>query len=67
MLGTQRQLQARMPGIYVNAAVGRMWYQVPHLAGELARAGYLRPVVILHLGTNGAVGESVLDGAARRG
>ena len=55
MLGSRFALQERMPGIYVNAAVSRQWSMAPSVATALANAGYLRPVVVIHLGTNGAV------------
>ncbi len=72
MLGSRYALQQRMPGIYVNAAVSRQWYSAPSLVAALGAAGYLRPTVVVHLGTNGAVTDGGLDkllaelGTARR-
>lgn len=61
MLGAHSALTARLPGLYVNAAVGRQWREVPGIAAALDKAGYLRPVVVVNLGTNGAVTSDFLD------
>ncbi len=61
MLGSRFALQQRMPGIYVNAAVSRQWYSAPGIADALAKAGYIRHIVVVHLGTNGAVTNGALD------
>jgi len=61
MLGSRSALQARMPGVFINAVVGRQWYQAPEVADALGKGGYLRPVLVVHLGTNGAVTGNALD------
>ena len=61
MAGASSALKARMPGLYLNAAVGRQWSEAPGIADALDRAGYLRPVVVVNLGTNGVVTGGALD------
>jgi lysophospholipase L1-like esterase len=55
MLGSSAALQRRLPGIQINAQVSRQFTGGIQLAGELARSGELRRVVVVGLGTNGPV------------
>jgi hypothetical protein len=53
-------LQARFPGIAIDAAVSRQMRQAPAIVGALAAAGQLRPFVVIGLGTNGPIDPAVL-------
>jgi lysophospholipase L1-like esterase len=61
MVDTQDALRAQVPGIYVDAVVGR------HVSGgvtvlqHLRDAGRLGNVVVIHLGTNGRLNTSDFD------
>lgn len=61
MLGAQSALQARFPGIYVNAAVSRQFPVAIDIAGQLAAAGRLGEGVIVHMGNNGLITEGQFD------
>lgn len=61
MLAAAPQLVAVMPGIDVQAEVGRQMNDAPSLAAELERQGRLRPVVVVGLGANGDFEPAVLD------
>ncbi|OYX54455.1 MAG: hypothetical protein B7Y93_06170 [Micrococcales bacterium 32-70-13] len=60
MLAAAPQLQARFPGIAIDAAVSRQMRQAPAIVGALAAAGQLRPFVVIGLGTNGPIDPAVL-------
>ena len=53
LLGARSAVRAALPGITVNAEVGRQFNVLPWLVPQLSQAGALRPNVVLHLGTNG--------------
>jgi peptidoglycan/LPS O-acetylase OafA/YrhL len=53
LLGARSAVRAALPGITVNAEVGRQFNVLPWLIPQLSQAGALRPNVVLHLGTNG--------------
>lgn len=53
MLGAAANLKSNIPGILVNAKVGRQVVQAPALVKSLANRGQLGSTVIIHLGTNG--------------
>jgi len=61
MLGAQSALQARFPGIYVNAAVSRQFPVAIDIAGQLAAADRLGDGVIIHMGNNGLITEGQFD------
>ncbi|MGO9078202.1 MAG: acyltransferase family protein [Streptosporangiaceae bacterium] len=55
MLAAAPELQAAMPGIYLDAQVSRQMSAGVQVVAQLASAGLLRPVVIVGLGSNGDV------------
>jgi peptidoglycan/LPS O-acetylase OafA/YrhL len=55
MLASAPELAQAMPGIYINAKVSRAMIAGVSIVDQLARAGRLRRVVIVGLGTNGPV------------
>ncbi|HEY3957812.1 MAG TPA: acyltransferase family protein [Streptosporangiaceae bacterium] len=55
MLASAQQLQADLPGIYIDAQVSRQMDEGIALVRELAARHTLRPVVVVGLGTNGPV------------
>ncbi|WP_323958995.1 acyltransferase family protein [Arthrobacter sp. JZ12] len=61
MLAAAPHLVEQMPGIDVQAEVGRQMSEAPALAAELDRQGKLRPVVVVGLGTNGEFDAGVLE------
>ena len=55
MLGAKGALEAKIPGIHVDAAVSRQFGNGLDLIRQLKDAGQLSPVVVIHLGTNGRI------------
>jgi hypothetical protein len=55
MVASASALDAAMPGIYINAEVGRAMINGLALIQELAASGELRHYVVVGLGTNGPV------------
>jgi peptidoglycan/LPS O-acetylase OafA/YrhL len=55
MLASAQQLHSALPGIYIDAQVSRQMAAGLAEVSSLASEGLLRPVVIVGLGTNGAV------------
>ncbi len=55
MLASAPELAQALPGIYINAKVSRPMIAGISIVDQLARAGQLRRVVIVGLGTNGPV------------
>jgi hypothetical protein len=55
MLDAQPALQADIPGIDVEAAVSRQWYEGIELVQQLKAEDRLGAIVIIDLGTNGPV------------
>ncbi|TFC87297.1 acetyltransferase [Cryobacterium sp. TmT2-59] len=55
MLASAPELQAGFPGIAIDAAVSRGMRAAPELLADQARAGTLRRVVVVGLGTNGPI------------
>jgi peptidoglycan/LPS O-acetylase OafA/YrhL len=53
MLAGATALQARLPGITIDAAVSRQMIDAPQVLAELRATGRLRPIIVLALGTNG--------------
>lgn len=60
MLAAAPQLQARFPGIAIDATVSRQMRQAPEIVRSLARTGQLRDVMIIGLGTNGSIDPATL-------
>lgn len=60
MLAATPALQAKFPGIAIDAEVSRSMWVAPDILSDLASAGALRPVVILGLATNGEVSLDLL-------
>ncbi|NLM21171.1 MAG: acetyltransferase [Peptococcaceae bacterium] len=53
MVGTEAGLKELLPGILVDAEVGRQMYQAPEVIQRLSSQGQLREYVVVELGTNG--------------
>jgi len=60
MVGTAAGLKELLPGILVDAEVGRQMYQAPDVIKQLKSQGKLRQYVVLELGTNGPFTEEQL-------
>jgi hypothetical protein len=72
MLDAAPDLEADIPGIDVEAAVSRQWYEGMLLAEQLKAEGRLGAIVVVDLGTNGPVSPgmftammNILAGASR--
>lgn len=65
MLASADALQELLPGIAVDAVVGRQMSSAPAVLQRLRDAGRLRRVVVVGLGTNGDVTPEVLDRVVR--
>ena len=61
MLGAAPQLQPRLGGGVIDAAVGRQFADGVAVAKRLREEGRLAPVVVVHLGTNGPPRPSDID------
>lgn len=61
MLGAKPELDARFPGIYVDAAVSRTLLVAPDLVTQLNNVGALDPFVVLGFGTNARFDPDVFD------
>jgi peptidoglycan/LPS O-acetylase OafA/YrhL len=55
MLASAIQLRAALPGIFIDARVSRQLSQGIAVEQQLASSGALRPIVVVGLGTNGAI------------
>ncbi|MGN6792276.1 MAG: SGNH/GDSL hydrolase family protein [Streptosporangiaceae bacterium] len=55
MVASTPALQAALPGIYIDAAVGRQFSTGLQVIADLKAQGMLRPIVVVGLGTNGTV------------
>ncbi len=53
LLGARGWMREQFPGVLINAEVGRQFYVLPTIIGELQVAGIMRSDVIIDLGTNG--------------
>ncbi len=60
MLAAAPQLQARFPGIAIDAAVSRQMRQAPEIVRALASQDLLRPIMVIGLGTNGSIDVATL-------
>lgn len=65
MLGARHYLARALPGVRVDAAVGRQFAEAPQRIGELRDQAALGQTVVLHLGTNGYIVERHLRSALR--
>jgi peptidoglycan/LPS O-acetylase OafA/YrhL len=61
LLASAQALATRMPGIVIDAKVGRQAYEAPDVLDDLVARGLLRHFVVLALGTNGDLTEATLD------
>lgn len=61
LLASAEALAARLPGIVIDAKVGRQIYEAPDVLEDLAASGRLRHFVVLALGTNGDTTGQTLD------
>ena len=55
MLASALQLRAALPGVFIDARVSRQMSQGIAAEQQLASSGELRPIVVVGLGTNGAI------------
>jgi lysophospholipase L1-like esterase len=55
MLGAKGALEAKIPGIHVDAAVSRQFGNGIDIIRQLKESGQLSPVVVIGLGTNGTI------------
>ena len=55
MVASAPALQATLPGIYIDAVVGRQFSTGLQVIADLKAQGQLRPIVVVGLGTNGSV------------
>ena len=60
MLASAAALEAALPGVYIDAKIGRQMQTGLTLIRGLAAAGRLRHVVVVGLGTNGSITASQL-------
>lgn len=55
MVASTPALQQALPGIYIDAQVGRQFSTGLQVIADLKASGQLRPIVVVGLGTNGTV------------
>lgn len=65
MLAAAQALQQRLPGIEVEAKVGRQMDAAPALLQQLDQAGQLRRIVVVGLGTNGEFSRDTIEQVLR--
>ncbi len=61
MVASTPALQQALPGIYIDAMVGRQFSTGLQVIADLKAQGLLRPVVVVGLGTNGTVTSSEIS------
>ncbi|WP_213816492.1 acyltransferase family protein [Glaciihabitans sp. dw_435] len=61
MLASAPVLETTFPGISIDAVVSRQMRQLPSIVRSMISEGTLRPVLLVGLGTNGAIGRDTLD------
>ena len=61
LLGARHWVGQQFPGVLINAEVSRQFHVLPELLDGLQAMGALRPVVIIHLGTNGPPADRDLN------
>ncbi|WP_431278105.1 acyltransferase family protein [Leifsonia poae] len=62
MLAAAPALQEKLPGISIDAVVSRQMNKAPGLVDAARASGTLRKVVLIGLGTNGAISADTLEG-----
>ncbi|SDI15709.1 acyltransferase family protein [Desulfosporosinus hippei] len=60
MINVEPVLQKRLPGIVIDAQLGRQMYQAPDLISRLEEEDKLGKIVMLELGTNGSFTDKQL-------
>ncbi|EGW36934.1 acyltransferase family protein [Desulfosporosinus sp. OT] len=60
MINVDPVLQKRLPGIVIDAQIGRQMYQAPEVISRLREEGKLGKIIIIELGTNGSFTEKQL-------
>ncbi|MCB8816730.1 acyltransferase family protein [Desulfosporosinus shakirovi] len=60
MINLEPVLHNRLPGIVIDAQLGRQMYQAPDLISRLQKEGKLGKIVIIELGSNGSFTEKQL-------
>jgi hypothetical protein len=61
MVAATPALDQALPGIYINAMVGRQFDTGLEVIAQLKSQGLLRPIVVMGLGTNGTVTSSEIS------
>lgn len=61
MADASDSIQKLMPQAYVDAQVGRQGSATPTVIQQLKAQGHLNKIVVLNLGTNGAMTEQTID------
>lgn len=61
MVASTPALQRALPGIYIDAMVGRQFSTGLQVIADLKAKGLLRPIVVVGLGTNGTVTEGEIS------
>ena len=61
LLGATPQLMEQLPGVYVDGAISRQFYQATPILQDLKEAGELRPYVLVALATNGTIATDWID------
>ena len=61
LLAAVDDLEALVPGIEIDAEIGRLVHEVIDVLKEQSEAGRLRDVVVIHIGNNGEFSDSQLD------
>jgi peptidoglycan/LPS O-acetylase OafA/YrhL len=61
MLGAYKALQSAVPGIRVDAKVGRQWTTGEQILAALKANGQLGDTVVIHLGNNGTLSARSFD------
>lgn len=62
MVGAVPALAEVLPGLYVDAAVGRQFWSAADLVDTLRKEGNLGDVVVIHLGSNGPFTSEQFEG-----
>ncbi|TGE37456.1 acetyltransferase [Desulfosporosinus fructosivorans] len=60
MINVEPALQEHLPGIVIDAQIGRQMHQAPDVMAKLQKEGELGNIVIIELGSNGAFTEKQL-------
>ena len=63
--GAAPAMYERFPGVFIDATPILQWRDAPAIVAELQQAGTMRPVVILHFGTNAGLKDESSVAALR--